>query len=188
MAFQGGEADAIVADWIWVARQRAEGRDFVFIPYSRAVGGVMVPADSGAEPRRPEGQQIGIAGGPLDKSWIILRAYAQQEYGFDLAAETEQVFGAPPLIFKAGLDGEDGRGDQLLALHRQEKAAGMRELISVDEATAARPRSRHAAARLLDARRDVREQPRAGRGPRRASRAAKDLLATDDAAWEGSGR
>src|SRR3546814_17185856 len=28
IAFQSGEVDAIVTDWIWVARQRAEGRDF----------------------------------------------------------------------------------------------------------------------------------------------------------------
>ena len=49
VAFQGGEADAIVSDWIWVARQRAAGDDFVFIPYSRAVGGLMVPEASAAD-------------------------------------------------------------------------------------------------------------------------------------------
>ena len=49
VAFQGGEADVIVADWIWVARQRAAGRDYVFIPYSKAVGGVMVPEGSTAK-------------------------------------------------------------------------------------------------------------------------------------------
>src|SRR5690625_4640728 len=36
VAFQGGEADVIVSDWIWVARQRAEGEDIAFIPYSVA--------------------------------------------------------------------------------------------------------------------------------------------------------
>ena len=48
VAFQGGEVDAIVSDWIWVARQRAAGDDFIFIPYSKAVGGLMVPGDSPA--------------------------------------------------------------------------------------------------------------------------------------------
>jgi len=43
VAFQGGETDVIVSDWLWVARQRAAGNDFVFIPYSRAVGGMLVP-------------------------------------------------------------------------------------------------------------------------------------------------
>ena len=57
VAFQGGEADAIVSDWIWVARQRAAGEDFVFIPYSKAVGGLMVPADSPAQDaRRSQGR------------------------------------------------------------------------------------------------------------------------------------
>jgi NitT/TauT family transport system substrate-binding protein len=39
-----------------------------------------------------------VAGGPLDKSWLLLRAYAQKELGVDLAEEAEPVFGAPPLL------------------------------------------------------------------------------------------
>ena len=49
VAFQGGEADVIVSDWLWVARQRAAGKDYVFIPYSKAVGGVLVGKDSTAQ-------------------------------------------------------------------------------------------------------------------------------------------
>ena len=70
IAFQGGETDVIVSDWLWVARQRAAGKDYVFIPYSKAVGGVMVPKDSTAKTLADlDGKKIGIAGGPLDKSW-----------------------------------------------------------------------------------------------------------------------
>ena len=32
VALQGGAADIIVTDWIWVSRQRAEGRDYNFVP------------------------------------------------------------------------------------------------------------------------------------------------------------
>ena len=46
IAVEGGRADMAVADWIWVARQRAAGKGYVFIPYSKAVGGVVVPNDS----------------------------------------------------------------------------------------------------------------------------------------------
>ena len=78
LAVRGGAADLAVADMIWLARQRAAGRDYVFIPYSRAVGGSWCPR---AARRRPwpicAGGKIGIAGGPLDKSWLILRAYAR---------------------------------------------------------------------------------------------------------------
>jgi NitT/TauT family transport system substrate-binding protein len=77
VALQGGEADLIVSDWIWVARQRAAGMDYVFLPNSKAVGGLMEPAESAATTLADlRGGKIGVAGGPLDKSWIILRAYA----------------------------------------------------------------------------------------------------------------
>ena len=100
VAFQAGEADVIVSDWLWVARQRAAGEDYIFVPYSRAVGGIMVPQDSAVTSLADlDGGKIGIAGGPLDKSWLILRAYAQKNHDMDLVAQTEQVFGAPPLIF-----------------------------------------------------------------------------------------
>ena len=49
IAMQGGEVDTIVSDWLWVAQQRAKGTDFTFLPYSTAVGGVMVPGDSPAK-------------------------------------------------------------------------------------------------------------------------------------------
>jgi len=185
IAFLGGEADAIVSDWIWVARQRAEDRDLAMIPYSKAVGGVMVPADSKVQSLADlKGAQIGIAGGPVDKSWIILRALALKQ-GFDIAADTTQVFGAPPIIFKAGLDGEVAAVINFWNLMAKQKTAGMREVISVDEAT-----------RQLGLDPDVPllgyvvngkmmlEQPQLVNGLAAASRAAKDLLATDDAAWE----
>lgn len=136
VALEGGSADMVVADWIWVARQRAAGRDYVFIPFSKAVGGLVVPKDSKAESLQDmAGLKIGIAGGPLDKSWLILRAFAQQEYDMDLQAETEQVFGAPPLIFKAGLSGETDGSINFWHFLAKMKAAGMRELISVEEAS-----------------------------------------------------
>ena len=138
VALAGGEADMVVADWIWVATQRAAGQDYVTIPYSTAVGGVMVPADSTAQTLEDlRGQKIGIAGGPVDKSWLILRAYTEQEYGFDLADETEQVFGAPPLIMQSVLSGETQGAINFWHFMAKMKAAGMRELISVADASEA---------------------------------------------------
>jgi NitT/TauT family transport system substrate-binding protein len=55
----------------------------------------MVPAGGAGDVAALAGGKIGIAGGPLDKSWLILRAWAQQMHGMDLAAGTEQVY-APP--------------------------------------------------------------------------------------------
>ena len=186
VAFQGGEADVIVSDWLWVARQRAAGNDFVFIPYSKAVGGVMVPADSPARDLSDlAGQKIGIAGGPLDKSWLILRAYAEKNYGMDLVAETEQVFGAPPLIFGAAMSGEIDAGINFWHFMAMMEADGMRTLIDVATASAdlgldpETPLLGYVVKGEL-----LRDNPDLVNGLAAASRGAKEILASDDAEWD----
>ncbi|MHA6326403.1 ABC transporter substrate-binding protein [Roseivivax sp. CAU 1753] len=186
VAVEGDEADMAVADWIWVARQRAGGKDYVFVPYSKAVGSLVVPEGSNAETLKDlAGGKIGIAGGPLDKSWLILRAYAQQEYGLDLKAETEQVYGAPPLIFKSGLGGDLAGAINFWHFLAKMKAAGMRELISVE--TAATALGLNTETPLLgyyfkDS--FVAQHPGIAQAFYDASRDAKDLLASEPAAWD----
>ncbi|MGO4913995.1 ABC transporter substrate-binding protein [Pseudogemmobacter sp. W21_MBD1_M6] len=186
IAFQGGDVDVIVSDWIWVARQRAEGRDYVFIPYSKAVGNIMLPEGSDITSfEQLKGHKIGIAGGPLDKSWIILRAYAQSKYGFDLQAETEQVFAAPPLIFKAGLSGEVDAAINFWHFAAKMEAAGMTSLISVSQA--AEELGLDPETPLLGyvvKGEMLTGHPELVQGLRNASHAAKALLASDDAAWD----
>lgn len=186
IAVQGGEADVAVADWIWVARQRAAGRDYVFVPYSRAVGGVVVPSDSPARTLQDlAGGKLGIAGGPLDKSWLVLRAYAQQQYGMDLEAETEQVYGAPPLIFKTGMDDAYAGAINFWHFLAKMKASGMRELISVEEAGATLGLDTNTPllgyymkeSLLLDS-------PDLDQALYEASREAKEILMSSDTAWE----
>lgn len=185
LAFQAGEADVIVSDWLWVARQRAAGDDYVFIPYSRAVGALHVPKDSPVtELTDLKGARIGIAGGPIDKSWLILRAYAQQEAGFDIAAETEQVFGAPPLIFETAISGELDAAINFWHFGAKMEAAGMRPLITVGQAAEALGLDPDTPLLGYVVRGELlREHPGLVAGLSAASRAAKDILANDDAAW-----
>lgn len=186
IAFEGGAADIIVSDWLWVARQRAEGRDYVFIPYSKAVGALYVPADSKAM-SLPDlaGSQIGIAGGPVDKSWLILRAFAQEAYGFDLAGETTQVFGAPPLIYQSALDGQFGGAVNFWHFGAKMQAAGLRPLITVAEAASALGLSSDTPLLGYVVKGDfLRAHPEQVAGFAAASRAAKVVLASDAAAWE----
>lgn len=186
VAVEGDEAEVAVADWIWVAQQRADGKDYVAFPYSTAVGGIVVGADSPAQTLEDlKGGSIGIAGGPLDKSWLILRAYAQQEHGFDLAAETEQVFGAPPLIFKTALDGETDAAINFWHFLAKMEAAGMRELMSVQEAAEALGLDPETPLLTYYMKGEFAEaHPELVQGLYRASRQAKELL-QEDAAWEG---
>ena len=186
VAMQGGQVDAIVSDWIWVAVQRANGAPFTFWPYSTAVGGLVVPAASPVQSLADlEGEKIGIAGGPLDKSWLILRAFHRQQTGRDLADVTEQVFGAPPIIQHAAETGEVAGAINFWHFLAKMKAGGMRQVVSV--ADAAQGLGLDPGKPLLGyVLRDdwVARNPDLARGLARGSRQAKDLLATDDAAWQ----
>lgn len=106
IAFEGGAIDAIVDDWIVVARARAAGRDRTFIARSTAVGGILAPPASDAStPADLDGPAVGVAGGPLDESRPIPSASAARE-GLDLAAAAERIYGAPPLIPGAARGGD----------------------------------------------------------------------------------
>jgi NitT/TauT family transport system substrate-binding protein len=98
IALQSGAVDMIVSDWIWVSGLRAQGEDFTFYPYSSTAGALVVPANSPIQSVKDlNGKRLGIAGGELDKNWLLLQALAQKE-SLDLNKTVEKTFGAPPLI------------------------------------------------------------------------------------------
>jgi NitT/TauT family transport system substrate-binding protein len=99
IALQAGSADLIISDWIWVSRQRFNNINFTFAPYSSTHGALMVPADSDINSLADlAGKKLGIAGGGLDKNWILLRALALQKLDLDLDKSATKVFAAPPLL------------------------------------------------------------------------------------------
>jgi NitT/TauT family transport system substrate-binding protein len=98
IALQSGAVDMIVSDWIWVSSLRASGADFTFYPYSNTSGALVVAENSLIHSIKDlKGKRLGIAGGELDKNWLLLQALAQKEQ-LDLNASVEKTFGAPPLI------------------------------------------------------------------------------------------
>ena len=98
IALQGGAVDMIVADWLWVSSLRARGNDFTFYPYSTTSGALIVPADSSIHSLADlKGKRLGIAGGELDKNWLLLQALGNQQQ-VNLQTEVEKTFAAPPLI------------------------------------------------------------------------------------------
>ncbi|PPR42243.1 MAG: hypothetical protein CFH21_01166 [Alphaproteobacteria bacterium MarineAlpha5_Bin11] len=133
-ALQGGEVDVILTDYIWVNRQRAEGADFAFVPHSLTVGGLIASPDSGiVNVSDLKGKKIGIAGGPVDKSWVILQAYAKEKFGMTLKDEVETVFAAPAVINEQLMDGNVDAVLNFWHYNARLKAAGMNEVISVKE-------------------------------------------------------
>ena len=51
------------------------------------------------------GKRLAVAGGALDKSWLLLQALARRS-GLDLKRQASVVYGAPPLLSEKVLQGE----------------------------------------------------------------------------------
>ena len=134
IALLGGSVDAIITDWLWVSRQRAQGHDLTFIPWSQMTGALIVPAGSNVQSLTDlVGKRVGIAGGPLDKSWLLLKALARASYGLDLDQGVEKVYGSPPLLAEQF---SSGRLDALLTFWQssvQLESAGARRLVEVGD-------------------------------------------------------
>jgi NitT/TauT family transport system substrate-binding protein len=106
IALKGGSADLMLSDWLWVARERSLGDKVVFYPSSSTLGAVMVPAHATIKDIADlKGRKLAVAGGPLDKSWLLLQALALRS-GLDLRKQATVVYGAPPLLTQKALQGE----------------------------------------------------------------------------------
>lgn len=132
-----GGSDIIMSDWPWALRQRGLGEPLKFAPFSSALGGVIVPAASPLTALSGlEGKRLGVAGSGIDKSWLLLQAYARQKLNFDIAAKATVQFGAPPLITEQM---RAGSLDAMLNFWTQNvrlPAGGFREVLSIKDAVA----------------------------------------------------
>ena len=185
IALKGGAADIIVSDWLFVARERALGGSLKFSPYSTSVGAVMVPQASPAKSLADlKGKKLAVAGGAIDKGWLLIQAAAKLE-GVDLKKDATLAFGAPPLLMEKTLQGEMDANLNFWNLCARMEAKGFRRLMSVEEAELklglAAPNA------LLGYVFDegfVKANPQALEKFLTAARAAKDILATSDAEWD----
>ncbi len=185
IALRAGSADLMISDWLWVSRERALGAKLTFYPYSSALGAVMVPASSPIHTLADlKGRKLAVAGGPIDKSWLLLQARMKQD-GIDLKSEATIVYGAPPLLTAKALDGEVDANlnfwNFCAALEAKgfHRVAGMEDVLTTlgakgrtamvgyvfDETWAAA--NRDVVARFIA-----------------MTRQAKEILATSDAEWE----
>jgi NitT/TauT family transport system substrate-binding protein len=186
VALQAGRVDVAVSDWLWVSRQRAGGADWSFAPYSTALGAVMVPADSSVRSLEDlAGKRLGVAGSPLDKSWLLLRLLAIRRMGHDLeGALAERSFGAPPLLAEQLAA---GRLDAVLTYWQfaaRMEARGARRLLGMDEVV--RELGVEVPVPMVGyvvSERWARENGAALDGFLRAERRAAEILATSDEEW-----
>jgi NitT/TauT family transport system substrate-binding protein len=185
IALRGGSADVVVSDWTWVSRERGLGAPLAFYPYSTALGAIMIsPTSSIRNLADLRGKTLAVAGGPIDKSWLLVRAALMQE-GLNLQSDAKVVYGAPTLLAEKTAAGEFEAtlnywnicvGLEVRGLRRLAEVADLLPKLGIegrpamigyvfDEQWAAQ--HREALTRFLD-----------------ISRKAKEILATSDAEWE----
>jgi NitT/TauT family transport system substrate-binding protein len=130
VALMGDAVDAIVEDWLWVSRQRTSGVPVTWIPYSSNIGAVMVKSDGSiASLADLKGKRLGVAGGPLDKTWLLLLAYGKEAAGIDLARDASPAYAAPPLLTEKLRSGELDAALNYWQFCAQLEAQGFRRLV-----------------------------------------------------------
>ena len=101
LALTSNSADVIVSDWLWAGKRNSDGAQLRFIPFSSQIGSVIVkPGQVLKSLSELKGKNIGVAGGPLNKGWVLLQT-AAKDAGVDLQKEAKVQFGAPPLLSQA---------------------------------------------------------------------------------------
>ncbi|WP_431559346.1 ABC transporter substrate-binding protein [Methyloceanibacter sp.] len=186
VGLQGNSVDVIATDWLWVSRERTNGADFTFVPFTTALGAIMVPPDSPIKTLSDlKGKRLGVAGGPLDKSWLLIVAYALRTANIDLRTDTTPEYGAPPLLNERARQGQIDAVLNFWPYAARLEAEGFTQLIGLEEVV-----------RELGARGEVSmvgytfnehwadKNLEAIQGFLRASAKANELLATSDAEWD----
>jgi NitT/TauT family transport system substrate-binding protein len=145
----------------------------------------MVPASSPIRSLADlKGRKLAVAGGPIDKSWLLLQAQAKQD-GLDLKSDATIVYGAPPLLAAKMLDGEMDATINFWNFCAALEAKGFRRLVGIEDILpklGAKGRIAMVGYVFDDewsnAHRDLLARFIA------MTRAAKETLATSDAEWE----
>lgn len=185
VAMMAGAVDIIVSDWLWVSRQRSSGEDLTFVPYSSAVGAMMVRNESPIKRLADlKGKKLGVAGGPLDKSWLLIQGFARS-MSLDLVEENEIIYGTPPLLAEKARQNELDAVLNFWNFCARLEASGFRRLISTsDAAQALGATGAVSAIGYIFHDKWAEAHPQAIAGFVAASRDAKALLKTSDAEWE----
>ncbi len=185
IALRGGSVDVIVSDWLWVSRERGLGARLKYVPFSTAVGALVVAKTSAvAAVADLRGKTIAVSGGALNANWLLLRALARRE-GLDLVRDAQPAFGAAPLLMEKTLQGEFEVALTFWNFAARLETQGFRQVLTVEEMS----RRLGAGGAVSNLGYIFDEALMSANGPAlsgflAASRDAKRILATSDAEWE----
>lgn len=186
VALQSHAVDIIVSDWLWVNRQRFNDKNYTMFPTSMATGGLYVAADSGINSLADfKGKKIGIAGGEVDKSWLLLQAYSKKKYQLDLKNDAQPTFAVPPLLNQFMLRGKLAGAINFWHYGARLKAAGYQPLVTTsDMLTALGIETKIPLLGWVFDEKWAGENSQALIGFLQASREAKQILSTSEQEWQ----
>jgi NitT/TauT family transport system substrate-binding protein len=185
IALRAGNADIVVTDWLWVSRERALGAKLTFYPYSSALGAVMVPASSPIRSLADlKGRKLAVAGGPIDKNWLLLQAWLKRD-GIDLKSDATIAYGAPPLLAAKMLSGEMDATVNYWNFCASLEAEGFRRIAGIEDLLPKLGAKGRTAilGYVFDEKWAAANQDRVARFIA-MTRKAKEILAASDAEWE----
>ena len=109
----------------WRASARS-ATHLVFYPYSSTLGAVMVPARSSDPQPSPisRARSLAVAGGPIDKSWLLLQALARSS-GLDLQTASDARLWRAAALVAEGAAGRDRRDADVLEFLRGARRQGL---------------------------------------------------------------
>jgi len=126
-----------------------------------------------------------FAGGPLDKSWLLIVAYALRTANLDLRTDTTQVFGAPPLLAEKAKQGEIDAVLNFWPYAARLEAAGFKQLIGIEDVVSELgAKGEVAMVGYVFSESWANDNLKAVDGFLRAAAKADELLATSNEAWE----
>ena len=185
IALRGGSADLVVSDWLWVSRERSLGATLAFYPYSSALGAVMAPRDAPITALTDlKGRTLGVAGGAIDKSWLLLQA-AMKQRGLDLARAANIVYGTPALLAQKAIQGELDATLNYWNFCAALEAKGFRRVVGIDDVLPALGvKGRPALVGYVFDAHWAAAHTEALAGFVAAGREAQEILARSDAEWQ----
>ena len=134
ISLQAKEVDIIVNDWIWVNKQKKDAKNFLFYPYSKALGTLMVNKNSKINNLSDlENKELGISGGKFDKTWLLFRAYYKKVYGKTFENIVKPVFASPPILNRKMMDNSLSAAINFWHFNAKLPKTDFNALIQIDE-------------------------------------------------------
>ncbi len=134
VALLSGDVDMIVHDWVWVNLQSNKNKSFMFYPYSKATGTLVVNKNSNIKKLSDlKGKQLGIAGGKFSKTWLLFKAYYEKKYNRNFQDDVVAVYASPSILYLKMLDNSLDATINFWHFNSKLESKGVKPLISIEE-------------------------------------------------------